>query len=1051
MKLLTSFLFVLIVSSRVAYSSFQQQNITGIVTDAVSGEPLTGVHVLIEGTLTGTSTDLNGKFNLGKSENGAVIVFSFVGYVTEKIIYSGQPVIDVKLSQNVMTLDEVVVIGYGTIKKSDLTGSVASVSSKDIEKAVPVNIQSALQGRVAGLMVTSNSGDPGSEGTIRVRGIGTVNNNSPIYVVDGVLIDNSDANNPAGNISFLNPADIESIDVLKDASAQAIYGSRGANGVILITTHKGSEGAPKITFSSTFSFESVARIAKVLDATEFKDYRLTANYNGYMRTHPDADPNILPDTLNNDTRTTIDKYSKGVNTNWIDEVTRKNALSQNYDLQLSGGTKDFHYSASAGYLDKSGILILSNYKRYTFRLNTDFKVGNYVTAGENLGISSSTQTGDWYQTSIIRNAMWNSPLDPVLKPAGEADPTDPDYEYNKYSHEAGAGNPVLQALLQNYPKSYMTLVGNMFAEATILKNLKLRSSFGTNIANRNYSHFSPRYHISATDFNEISSLSETDNRSNGWIWENTLTWNKRLKDHSFTVLLGYTSEYTKAKSLIATKKGTPGNDPEMQTFDAATSEPNITGGYNVLTMRSYLGRINYSFRDKYLLTASVRRDGSSKFATGHQWGIFPSFSLGWKISNEKFFKNLGAEFISNLKLRAGWGQIGNSSLPIYYGYVSQIASSPSLTGGVDNRYIFDENVIQGYALSTIGTPSLSWETTEQTNIGLEIAILKNSLSLTADYYIKNTNNMLLQVPAVLYAGYFSLTAPYSNAGSVQNKGLELVVNYQGKAGDFSYGVAVNGSVFKNRVQSLGEGNKPIIGGWGFNRTEVGKSIGSFYGYATDGIFQTEKEVQDYKGPGGTVLQPNAHAGDFKFKNLKNDEAIDAFDETWIGDPWPKLTYGLNINLGYKAFDLVAFFQGSYGNDIYNWGHNYGNTLDVNLNEYYFKNAWRGPGTSNSLPILTTVQENDNYRTSDYYVEDGSYMRLKNIQLGYNLTKEFCGKLKITNGRIWVGCTNLLTLTKYRGNDPEIGASETPTSNAGMDVDAFYPKPREISIGINVSF
>ncbi len=852
-------------------------------------------------------------------------------------------------------------------------------------------------------------------------------------------------------MSFLNPADISSIDVLKDASAQAIYGSRGANGVILITTRKGSEGSPKITFSSTIGFESVARIAKVLDAAEYKDYRLTANYNGYMRTHPGADPNVLPDTLNDDTRSTIAKYNNGINTNWLDEVTRKNALSQNYDLQVSGGTKDFHYSASAGYLDKSGILIQSNYKRYTFRLNTDFKVGNYVTAGENLGISSSSQVGDWYETTIIRNAMWNSPLNPVLKPAGEVDPADPDYEYDKYSHEAGSSNPVLQALLQNYPKSYMTLVGNMFAEATILKNLKLRSSFGSNIANRNYSHFSPRFHISATDFNEISSLSETDNRSNGWIWENTLTWNKKLKDNSFTALLGYTSEYTKATYQTATKKGTPSNDPEMQTFDAATSEPNVTGGYNVLTMRSYLGRINYSFRDKYLLTVSVRRDGSSKFGEGHQWGTFPSFSLGWRINNEKFFKNLNAEFISNLKLRAGWGQIGNSSLPVYNAYVSQIASSPNLTGGVDNRYIFGENVIQGYALSTIGTPDISWETTEQTNIGLEIAILKNSLSLTADYYIKNTNNMLLQVPAVAYAGYFSLTAPYSNAGSVQNKGLELVLNWQRKTGDFSYGVAVNGSMFKNNVTSLGKVNKPIISGYGTSRTEVGHPIGSFYGYVVDGIFQSEFWVKSHVRADGELIQPNAQVGDFKFKDLNGDGVIDANDETWIGDPWPKLTYGFTINLGYKAFDLVAFVQGSYGNDIYNWGHNYGNTLDVNLYEYYYKNAWRGPGTSNSVPILTTVQENDNYRTSDYYVEDGSYLRLKNIQFGYNLSKAVCEKLKITNGRIWVGGTNLLTLTKYHGNDPEIGATDNPTTDAGLDIDAYYPKPREISIGINVSF
>ncbi len=782
MKLTILLLFVFLISFSVAGSSPQQQLVTGTVTDATTGEPLPGVHVIIEGTLTGAATDLNGKFSLPKPENGAVIVFSFVGYVTEKTTWSGQPVIDIKLSLNVKALDEVVVIGYGTIKKSDLTGSVASVSSKDIEKATPVNIESALQGRVAGLMATSNSGDPGAEPTILIRGIGTVNNNSPIYVVDGMIIDNSNPNDLASNISFLNPADIASIDVLKDASAEAIYGSRGANGVILITTRKGSDGAPKVTFSSSVGFESVARIAKVLDATEYKDYILTSNYNGYMRQNPGANPNILPDTLNSDTKNVVAQYNKGINTNWLDEVLRKNVLSQNYDLQLSGGTKDIHYSASADYTDKGGIVVYSDYKRYSFRLNTDFKVGKFVIVGENLGISSSVQLGDNNWSNIIRNAMTASPLNPVLQPAGAVDPTDPNYEYDKYSDEAGSGNPLLTAALLHLKQSNLTLVGNMFAEATILKDLKLRSSWGFNIANKDISIFSPEYYVSNNNQNPVSALTENNYGANGWVWENTLTWNKKLNDHTITALLGYTAEYTKATTETAEKQGTPTNDPEMQTFDAATTVSSITGGYNVFTMNSYLGRINYSFKDKYLATASVRRDGSSKFGVGYQWGTFPSFSLGWRVNNEEFFKNLGAEFISTLKLRAGWGEIGNSSLPVYNGYVSQVSSNINYTGYVENRYIFGGNVYQGYALSTIGTPDISWETTEQTNIGLEIAILKNTLSLTADYYIKNTNNMLLQVAPVEYAGYFSLTAPYSNAGSVQNRGFELVLNWQEEKG-----------------------------------------------------------------------------------------------------------------------------------------------------------------------------------------------------------------------------------------------------------------------------
>lgn len=1060
MKLTVLLLFLFLAGTSVAYSALQEQMVTGTVTDSSSGEPLTGVNVLIEGTQTGVSTDLNGKYGLTTPEKGVIIVFSFVGYTTERITWTGQPLVDMRLSQLVQALEEVVVIGYGIIKKSDLTGSVASVTSKEIEKSSPLNIQSALQGRVAGLMITSNSGDPGSEATIRVRGIGTVNNNNPIYVVDGMLIDNSEGWISANNINFLNPLDIASIEVLKDASAQAIYGSRGANGVILITTSKGTEGAPKVTFSSSVCFEGLARWAKVLNADEYKDYILTANYNGYMRSMPGADPNVLPDTLNPTTRAVVEQYKKGFDTDWMKEVLRKDRFSQNYNLLLSGGTKDIHYSASAGYTDKKGLLLYSDYKRHTYRLNTDFKVGDYVTLGENLGISTSVQTGDWYWTNIIRDAMWDDPLTPVLKPEGSVDVNDPDYKYNKYAPLAlgwipEGVNPVMLAALLDMKTSYLTLVGNMFAEATIFKNLKLRSSWGFNLANKDFTSFSPKYYLSTVTNNTINKLTEEIFRSNGWVWENTLTWNKKLKDHSITALLGYTSEYTKSNYVKASKQGTPSNDPELQTFDAATTQPAITGSYNVFTMISYLGRVNYSFRDKYLLTASVRHDGSSKFGPDHRWGTFPSFSLGWKISDEKFFRNMGAEFINNLKLRAGWGQIGNSSLPVYNAYVSQVESTPS--SGEDYRYIFGEKIFQGYWLRLAGTPDITWETSEQTNIGLEIAFLKNTLSVTADYFIKNTRNMLLQVPVVIYAGYPSSAVPYINAGSVQNKGFEILVNYQGKTGDFSYGVAVNGATFKNKVISLGLGNRPIIQPWDLymstiSRTEVGNSIGRFYGYVTNGIFQTEDEVQSYKGPGGTVLQPEAHSGDFRYKNLNNDEFINASDETWIGNPWPRLTYGFNFNLGYKAFDLVAFFQGSYGNDIYDAGRQLGNSLTVMYSEYYYKNAWKGQGTSNSHPILTTVDDNGNYyRISDYYVEKGSYLRLKNIQIGYNLRKAICDKVRITNGRIWMGSTNLLTFTKYHGNDPEVGATSTPTSNAGLDQAGFYPKPREISLGITVSF
>ena len=634
MKLPTLLLFLFLAGTLVAKASPQQQVVTGTVTDAATGEPLPGVNVLIEGTLTGASTDLNGKFSLQKPSNGAIVTFSFIGYTTEKVIYTGQPVIDLKLSEAVKELDQVVVIGYGTIKKSDLTGSVATVKSKEIEKASPVNIQSALQGRVPGLMITSNSGAPGSEPTLRVRGIGTVNNNNPIYVVDGMLIDPGQSND-ATNIRFLNPWDIESIEVLKDASAQAIYGSRGANGVILITTRKGSEGLPKITFSSTIGFSNVTRIPKVLDPLNFKILVLVSHYNGYMRSHPDADPHLNADTLDVTTRTAVNEYDAGNYTNWLDELLRKNVVNQNYNLSISGGTKYSHYSASAGYLNTDGLIKNFNYKRYAFRLNTDYSVGRHITIGENLGITADRKKGYENYGGPFADAMAADPLSPLLKPEGAVDVNDPDYVFNKYyASPITFGNPALDVELLNLKKSMLTLVGNMFAEAQILKYFKFRSSWGFNLAYYDELQFSPKYNLSPQHQNAVSTLSDYNIQTNGWVWENTLTYNKTMKNQSVTALLGYTSEYNKATHYLASKKGIPNNDPELQTFDAAVSDPNVTGSYNDNSMISYLGRVNYTLLDKYLLTASVRRDGSSKFGAGHRWGIFPSFSFAWRISNE---------------------------------------------------------------------------------------------------------------------------------------------------------------------------------------------------------------------------------------------------------------------------------------------------------------------------------------------------------------------------------------------------------------------------------
>jgi TonB-dependent starch-binding outer membrane protein SusC len=1049
MNLRTWLFFVFLTGSLVAFTQEGEQVVSGTVTDAVTGEPLPGANVSIPGVPYGLTTDSSGLFRLKNLKPGTVISFSCIGHEVNWVTYNGQPVIDIGLQPSVTALDEVVVVGYGVIKKSDLTGAISGVSSAEIEKAAPGNIQSVIEGRVPGMMVTSNSGAPGSEATIRIRGIGTVNNNDPVYVVDGVLIDNSDPKDPASNIAFLNPLDIENIEVLKDASAQAIYGSRGANGVILVTTKKGREGLPKATFSTSFGVGKVVRIPQMLNAEEYRNMILTSHYNGYLRNHPQAGPDILPDTLDDYTKYAVAGYGKGINTDWLHAVLKNRTINRNYFLSVSGGTKNAKYAASAGYLNQEGLIQKTGYQRYSFRLNTDFTLGKHVILGENLGITTATKRGPDYAVSY-NNAFSAEPVTPVFKPKGSVDVNDPEYEYTKYQATFNGDNPVLAGEIENLKNVNLTLAGNMFAEVTFLKDLKIRSSWGINLAYRDETDFSPRFYLSNTVQNDVSTVSASNYRTNGWAWENTLTYSKTINDHAITALLGYTSEYATAIYQTANKKGTPGNYPELRTFDAATTEPNVTGGYNILTKASYLGRINYAFRDKYLLTASLRHDGSSKFGPGHRWGTFPSFSAGWNISRERFFSRLGGHLIGNLKIRAGWGRIGNSSLPVYSAYVSQVSSTPT-DGWIDNRYIFGDKVYNGFYLTTIGTTDISWETSEQANLGIDIAVLNNALTITADYFIRNTKNMLLQVPVVNYSGYPASVAPYSNAGSVQNRGFEWMVAYRAKRGDFSFGASLNGSVFKNRVTSLGRGNKPVI--YFANRTETGKPIGSFYGFKTDGIFQTEEEVQSYKGPDGTVLQPLAHAGDFRFKNLNADNVIDENDETWIGNPWPKLTYGFDLNLGYKAFYLDVFFQGSYGNDMYraDFQRSMGFLGYQNTFAYVARNAWSGPGSSESQPILSTTDLNHNYRNSDYFVEDASYLRLRNLQIGYNFPKTLCEKIRISRGRFWMGGSNLLTFTKFRGIDPENGASQTPTATEGYESLYTYPKTREITTGITLTF
>lgn len=1043
MLLKTVFLLLL------GFSAFAQVSIHGKISDE-KGIPLSNATIKVKNTSNSTQTDQRGNFTITAPSTSSRLVVSYVGYETIEVVASSKGNTNITLTSESGNAGEVIVVGYGSQRKSDVTGAVSSISAKDLQKATPLNTTDAIQGRAAGVMVSTNSGAPGSEGTIRIRGIGTVNNNDPLYVVDGMFV---------SSINFLNPSDIARIEVLKDASATAIYGSRGANGVILITTQKGTNGKPTITFNANTAVSNVSNLPKTLNRDQYLDYKKTAYLNGYLRSAANPIPNIDPFTTTdpyfNYIKTVKTEYDKGYNTDWGKELL-KTAFIQNYDLAIRGGANNVHYAVSAGYLDQKGIIENSGYKRYTFRLNTDYALSKRLVVGENLNITNSVISGRYGENSpggIVNQILNADPLTPIIKP--NADVNDPDYQYDKFSHSlvnaaAGSFNPAGIISRMNDQTSLVQLLGNVYGELEIVKGLKLRSSMGFDYSNTSRAAYDPKYIIDAVERNDVSTVTDERNNFLGQVWENTLTYNNRFADHSFTGLLGYTEELYSAKFLNAARQGTANNDPSLQVLNAATGAISLSGNKTNYALKSYFARVNYSYADRYLLTATVRRDGSSKFAMGKQWGTFPSISTGWKISSEKFFKHSGLNsHINIMKLRAGWGQIGNQSMP-------GGTNNPylSLVEGNNNyRYVFGNALANGNYLTSLGTPSITWETSQQSNIGLDLGFFKSKLTISADYFVKNTKNMLLQVQLPSYSGFPSI--PYTNAGEIQNKGFEITAAYQGNAGKFTYGVSVNASQFTNKVLSLGSGDNPIIGTdftstLTINKTAVGRSVGELFGYVTDGIFQNMNDVNAYS-KNGTKIQPNALPGDFRYKDINGDGVINSADQSYIGNPLPKLLYGFNINLGYKNFDLAALFQGSYGNKLFNLNKYYRGTLNGTYNGDLknYEAAWRGDGTSNTQPIMSTVDRNQNFRVSDWYVEDGSYVRLKNLQIGYNIPQSWLKRAGLSSSRIYVGGTDLFTITKYTGIDPEAGLAASPL--AGGREFSSYPKMKRFSVGLNLTF
>ncbi len=1029
-----------IVLTRASVNLQEKKTVTGFISDSETGEGLPGVSILEKGTSNGTITDLDGNFTLQVAEDGTLII-SYVGYVTEEVSVTGMTEVNITMIPDIISLEDVVVIGYGTIRKSDLTGAVASVSAEEMQQSAVSGLDQALQGRTAGVTVTTNSGSPGTAPMVMIRGMGTVTNPDPLFVIDGLPVS-------AEAVGALNPGDIESTEILKDASAAAIYGSRAGNGVVLITTKKGSVGKSSLNFDAYTGIQSVVKTMDLVDAKDFI-------------------------TLRNAAGQSWEDSSQVTNTDWQSEIFRPAAIS-NYQLSFLGGTENATYSLIGSYYDQEGIIKGSDFKRYTFRINTTADVKPWLTAGENISYIYSTQNiipeQDEY-TSVVITALTMDPAVPVYYP-DTVEFTNPNNRFYP-AQRNNIRNPVGIIERNHHVLQTNKLLGNAYIDLKPVKWITLRTNFGLESTRRQREIYGPEYFESEDALRPQNILIKLDYNTTSLLWENTATIKKIFAEkHDITLLGGYTRELTSYRymggaafnvplddNLWFFSNSSPDPEGEPNDFQDITSE---IGGYTLdepvpydAALISYIGRLLYSYDGKYDLHVTVRRDGSSRFTGEDKWGIFPSFAAGWKISEEPFFRNVA--FINFLKLRAGWGKLGNQEIGDYGAYtpVSYL---------IDYTFGDPQQSYSGGAPLGLGNRNLFWEETVMTNIGLDINFWKNKLAFNIDAYVRTTSNMLSRVPIPLIVGVTQ--PPYVNKGEVQNQGIEINAIFKEKRGDFNYTIGANIAFLKNEVTYLPSdipaGDFRDIGY--VNLTQEGQPIASFYGYVTDGYWQTQEEIdaanllaQETAGDDDVYYDGlRTSPGDIKFKDLNGDNRVTDSDQEFIGSPHPDLTYGINIDLQYKLFDLKIFGQGVYGNEVF-FGpifylespNAYWNLLST-MNDH-----WEQEGDNPSVPRLDYTNSNLNLRKSDRYLYDGSYFRIKNVQLGVTLPNQFTKKIGIERFRLYLAGQNLLTFSKYPGFDPEIGRGpEQSNSRAELDMGidrGLYPLARSYMVGVNLSF
>ncbi len=969
----------------------QSLTVSGKVTG--DNESLPGVNIVVEGTTLGTVTDIDGNYTISLDESNATLIFSFIGYKTQSIAVNARSVINVLLEEDVNQLEEVVVIGYGSVRKSDLTGSVTSIKSEELIKSPAADPIQSLQGKVAGLQILTGSGAPGAESYVRLRGINTLNDNRVLYVVDGVIID--------GGINFLNNQDIASIEVLKDASAKAIFGTRGANGVIIVTTKKGS-GDAKISFSSEYGVEKIANKIGLMSGPDF------ANFIN----------DITPGTYNN----------IGVlpNTDWQDLVFEDWKPIQTYTLSVSGASEKLNYYLSGGLFKQEGIVPKSDFERINLKLNTSYKVREYLKIGTSM-------------TGIVRNST-NAPG--VVNPAYWAWPINNPFNADgSFAEVQGSGNPLAAIAYSNSETKALRLVGNVYAEFTILKDFNFKSSYQFDFGNDKSRGFNPVYYVSPTQQNEENDLSVNFGETRSWIFENTLAYNKEFGVHRLNAIIGYSAQENNSEFLTGTRENLLGESQDLWYLNAGSSvNQQNSNGASARAINSILFRANYVYDDRYLLTATFRRDGSSSFGINNRYGNFPAFALGWNISNEAFFPS-DISF-DKLKIRASWGINGNQNIPFLDQY--------SVIGaGIDAVFGQNETINSGATFSgRPGNSNLKWEETTEFDFGLEFGLLEGRLTGEIDYYNRLTSDILVLLDLPGYAGAGAFVQKRFNAADVRNSGFDFVLNWQDEIGAISYGLGFTGNTVNNKVEGLGEGipgagGQIISGDLGNGQrvtiTKPGESIGSFYGYKVIGVFQSADQLAS------TPRLAQQGVGDFIYADTDGNGILNADDRTVIGSWIPEFVYGFNANVGFKGLSLSLDFAGQTGNQIYNGKQaiRFG-TLNY---EDRFNQRWTGPGTSNTDPRASTG--GINYNPSDYFIEDASFLKLRTITVSYNVPSTIIERLKLITASVYVRGTNLWNSTDYSGYTPELGGSD---SAIGGIIDlGVYPTTKVISAGLNLTF